>query len=87
MEGIPLQLLIFLAEHPCQVVTRDEIAERAVGQEVFVDAATGINTAIRKVRGHSATIPRSPGICRQWWAGDTDLWLRVSETSERRSSC
>jgi len=27
LEGLPLQLLIFLAEHSCQVVTRDEIAE------------------------------------------------------------
>ena len=50
LEGLPLQLLIFLAEHSCQVVTRDEIAEALWGKNVFVDVETGINTAIRKVR-------------------------------------
>jgi DNA-binding winged helix-turn-helix (wHTH) protein len=32
------------------VVTREEIAEALLGKDVFVDAETGINTAIRKVR-------------------------------------
>jgi DNA-binding winged helix-turn-helix (wHTH) protein len=50
LEGLPLQLLIFLAEHSCQVVTRDKIAEALWGKNVFVDVETGINTAIRKVR-------------------------------------
>jgi DNA-binding winged helix-turn-helix (wHTH) protein len=50
MEGLPLQLLVFLAEHACQLVTRDDIAEALWGKNVFVDAETGINTAIRKVR-------------------------------------
>ena len=50
LEGLPLQLLIFLAEHSCQVVTRNENAESLWGNDVFVDAETGINTAIRKVR-------------------------------------
>jgi DNA-binding winged helix-turn-helix (wHTH) protein len=31
-------------------VTRDEIAKALWGNDVFVDAETGINTAIRKVR-------------------------------------
>lgn len=50
LEGLPLHLLIFLVEHSCQVVTRDEIAKALWGKDVFVDAETGINTAIRKVR-------------------------------------
>jgi DNA-binding winged helix-turn-helix (wHTH) protein len=50
MEGLPLQLLVFLAEHSCQLVTRDDIAEALWGKNVFVDAETGINTAVRKVR-------------------------------------
>ena len=50
MEGLPLHLLVFLAEHSCQLVTRDDIAEALWGKNVFVDAETGINTAIRKVR-------------------------------------
>jgi DNA-binding winged helix-turn-helix (wHTH) protein len=50
LEGIPLQLLIFLAEHPCQLVTREQITNALWGKEVFVDSATSINTAVRKVR-------------------------------------
>jgi DNA-binding winged helix-turn-helix (wHTH) protein len=50
MEGLLLQLLVFLAEHSCQLVTRDDIAEALWGKNVFVDAETGINTAVRKVR-------------------------------------
>jgi len=50
LEGLPLHLLVFLAEHPCQLLTRDDIADALWGKNVFVDAETGINTAIRKVR-------------------------------------
>src|SRR5437868_6714647 len=50
LEGRPLQLLIFLVEHSCQLVTREQIADALWGKDVFVDVETGINTAIRKVR-------------------------------------
>ena len=50
LEGVPLQLLIFLVEHPCQLVTREQIAEALWGKDVFVDIETSINTASRKVR-------------------------------------
>lgn len=50
LEGLPLQLLVFLAAHPCQLVTREQIADALWGKDVFVDAETGINTAIRKIR-------------------------------------
>ena len=50
LEGVPLQLLVFLAEHSCQLVTREQIAEALWGKDVFVDVETGINTAVRKVR-------------------------------------
>jgi DNA-binding winged helix-turn-helix (wHTH) protein len=50
LEGIPLQLLIFLAEHSCQLVTREQITNALWGKQVFVDSATSINTAVRKVR-------------------------------------
>lgn len=50
LEGVPLQLLVFLAEHACQLVTREQIAEALWGKDVFVDVETGINTAVRKVR-------------------------------------
>ena len=50
LEGLPLQLLMFLIEHPRQLVTREQIANALWGKDVFVDVEQGINTAIRKVR-------------------------------------
>lgn len=50
LEGLPLQLLMFLAENPGQLITREQIAEKLWGSHVFVDVEQGINTAIRKVR-------------------------------------
>lgn len=50
LEGLPLQLLMFLAENPGQLITREQIAGRLWGNHVFVDVEQGINTAIRKVR-------------------------------------
>ena len=50
LEGLPLQLLMFLVDRQRQLVTRDEIAEALWGKDVFVDVEQGINTAIRKVR-------------------------------------
>ena len=50
LEGLPLQLLMFLVEHPRQLVTREQIADALWGKDVFVDIEQGINTAVRKVR-------------------------------------
>jgi DNA-binding winged helix-turn-helix (wHTH) protein len=50
LEGLPLQLLMFLVEHQRQLVTREQIADALWGKDVFVDVEQGINTAIRKVR-------------------------------------
>lgn len=50
LEGLPMQLLLFLVEREGQLVTRDQIAEALWGKDVFVDVEQGINTAIRKVR-------------------------------------
>lgn len=50
LEGLPLQLLMFLAENQGQLVTREQIADALWGKHVFVDIEQGINTAIRKVR-------------------------------------
>ena len=50
LEGLPLQLLMFLVERPSQLVTREQIADALWGKDVFVDVEQGINTAIRKVR-------------------------------------
>ena len=50
LEGLPLQLLMFLIENQSQLVTRERIAEELWGKGVFVDVEQGINTAIRKIR-------------------------------------
>ena len=50
LEGLPLQLLMFLIENRGQLVTREQIASALWGKDVFVDVEQGINTAIRKVR-------------------------------------
>jgi DNA-binding winged helix-turn-helix (wHTH) protein len=50
VEGLPLQLLMFLIENQRQLVTREQIADALWGKDVFVDVEQGINTAIRKIR-------------------------------------
>ena len=50
LEGLPLQLLMYLVDNPRQLVTREQIADALWGKDVFVDIEQGINTAIRKIR-------------------------------------
>jgi DNA-binding winged helix-turn-helix (wHTH) protein len=61
LEGLPLQLLMFLVEKRGQLVTREEISGALWSKDVFVDVEQGINTAIRKIRralADEATEPR-----------------------------
>jgi DNA-binding winged helix-turn-helix (wHTH) protein len=50
LEGLPLQLLMYLIDNQRQLVTREQIADALWGKDVFVDVEQGINTAIRKIR-------------------------------------
>ena len=50
LEGLPLQLLMFLVDNRGQLVTREQISSALWGRDVFVDVEQGINTAIRKIR-------------------------------------
>lgn len=50
LEGLPLQLLMFLIEKRGELVNRDQIAIELWTKDVFVDVEQGINTAIRKIR-------------------------------------
>lgn len=50
LEGLPMQLLMYLIENQRQLVTREQIADALWGKDVFVDVEQGINTAIRKIR-------------------------------------
>lgn len=50
LEGLPLQLLMFLVENKGQLITREQISTALWSKDVFVDVDQGINTAIRKIR-------------------------------------
>lgn len=50
LEKLPMELLILLAERRGELVSREEIAERLWGKDVFLDVDHGINTAVRKIR-------------------------------------
>jgi DNA-binding winged helix-turn-helix (wHTH) protein len=50
LEGLPLQLLMYLIDRHRELVTREQIADALWGKDIFVDVEQGINTAIRKVR-------------------------------------
>jgi len=50
LEGMPLQLLMFLVEKRGQLVTREQISSELWSKDVFVEVEQGINTAIRKIR-------------------------------------
>src|SRR6266705_4689028 len=50
LEKLPMELLIFLVQRRGELVSRDEIAERLWGKDVFLDIDHSINTAIRKIR-------------------------------------
>jgi len=62
LEKIPMELLILLAQREGQLVTREEITQKLWGNEVFVDARQGINTAIRKIRLALRDDPDEPRI-------------------------
>jgi DNA-binding winged helix-turn-helix (wHTH) protein len=60
LERIPMELLLFLASRPGELVTRTEIIEKLWGKDAFLDTENGINTAIRKVRLALQDDPEEP---------------------------
>jgi len=50
LEGLPLQLLMFMVDKRGQLVTREQISGELWSKDVFVDVEQGINTAVRKIR-------------------------------------
>src|SRR5215468_4261246 len=50
LERIPMELLLLLVEQRGRLVTREEIIEKIWGKDVFLDADSSINSAIRKIR-------------------------------------
>jgi TolB-like protein/DNA-binding winged helix-turn-helix (wHTH) protein/Flp pilus assembly protein TadD len=57
----PFKILVLLATHPGQLVTREEIQRQIWGRETFVDFEQGLNFAVNKIRttlGDEAGTPR-----------------------------
>lgn len=50
LERIPTEILIRLVETPGEIVSREQIANRVWGKDVFLDTDNSINGAIRKLR-------------------------------------
>jgi Tol biopolymer transport system component len=50
LEKLPMELLILLVERQGELVSREEIAGRLWGKDVFLDVDHSINTAVRKIR-------------------------------------
>ena len=60
IERIPMDLLILLVERHGDLVSRVDIVERLWGKEIFLDAESGVNTALRKVREALKDNPSRP---------------------------
>src|ERR1700675_428116 len=60
LEKRPMELLILLVERRGELVSRDEIAGRLWGKDVFLDVDRSINTAINKVRVALRDDPEKP---------------------------
>src|ERR1700736_2230651 len=60
LERIPMELLLLLASHSGELVTRAEIVEKLWGKDVFLDTDNSINTAVRKIRQALKEDPESP---------------------------
>src|ERR1700758_2799354 len=60
LERIPMELLLLLVEQRGQLVTREQIIEKIWGKDVFLDADTSINSAIRKIRQVLKDDPEQP---------------------------
>jgi DNA-binding winged helix-turn-helix (wHTH) protein len=50
LEKRPMELLLLLVERRGELVSRDKIAAKLWGKDVFLDVDQSINTAVRKVR-------------------------------------
>jgi predicted ATPase/serine/threonine protein kinase len=60
LSRIPMELLLLLVERRGELVTRNEIAERIWGKDVFLDTDNSINAAVRKLRQVLDDDPEQP---------------------------
>src|SRR5713101_8783814 len=57
----PFQVLAMLLEHPCELVTREQLHHKLWPADTFVDFDVGLNSALKRLRdalGDSAEDPR-----------------------------
>ena len=60
LERIPMEILLLLAEHRGQLVSREEIAQRIWGKDHYLDTDNSINGAVRKIRQVLGDDPEQP---------------------------
>jgi Tol biopolymer transport system component/DNA-binding winged helix-turn-helix (wHTH) protein len=60
LQDQPLQILLFLLEHPGEIVTREEIQKRLWPENTYVDFDNAINSAVRKLRDALGDSPENP---------------------------
>jgi TolB-like protein/DNA-binding winged helix-turn-helix (wHTH) protein len=60
LERIPMEILLFLAQHPGKLVSREQIVEKIWGKRVFLDTDNSINSAMRKIRHALDDDPENP---------------------------
>ena len=61
LERIPMQILLFLAQQPGQLVSREQIVAKIWGKDTYLDTDNSINGAMRKIRqaiGDDSAEPR-----------------------------
>src|SRR5690349_1469269 len=56
----PAKVLILLARHPSELVTREQIKEALWGEETFVDFEQGLNSCVRQIRSVLTDDPDNP---------------------------
>lgn len=60
LEKIPMELLLLLTENPGILITRQQIAAKLWGPDVYVESERGINTAVGKIRRVLNDDPNQP---------------------------
>ncbi len=60
VERIPMEVLLFLVQQRGELVSREQIAEKIWGKDVYLDTDNSINGAIRKIRQVLKDDPEQP---------------------------
>ena len=86
VERLAMELLLLLVSRRDVVVSREEIAERLWGKDVYVDIENGVNTAVRKIRKALADNPERPRFIQRVPGKGYRFIAAVAEEEEQRTS-